>query len=80
MRPALPAPCARQFPGRIDEIEELLTGSRIWKQRLVDIGTVTAAVRRRACAAAQGTRHTAACSLSITRGAAIRCPRASLCA
>lgn len=31
-----------QFPGRIDEIEELLTGSRIWKQRLVDIGTVTA--------------------------------------
>jgi NADH dehydrogenase (ubiquinone) Fe-S protein 2 len=31
-----------QFPGRIDEIEELLTGSRIWKQRLVDIGTVSA--------------------------------------
>jgi len=31
-----------QFPGRLDEIEELLTGSRIWKQRLVDIGVVTA--------------------------------------
>ena len=31
-----------QFPGRLDEIEELLTGSRIWKQRLVDVGTVTA--------------------------------------
>ena len=29
-----------QFPGRIDEIEELLTGNRIWKQRLVDVGTV----------------------------------------
>ena len=27
---------------RIDEIEELLTGSRIWKQRLVDIGVVSA--------------------------------------
>nr|WVH37115.1 NADH dehydrogenase subunit 7 [Meteora sporadica] len=32
---------ACQFGGRIDEIEELLTGSRIWKQRLVDIGVVT---------------------------------------
>jgi len=32
----------QQFPGRLDEIEELLTGSRIWKQRLVDIGVVTA--------------------------------------
>jgi len=31
-----------QFPGRIDEIEELLTDSRIWKQRLVDVGNVTA--------------------------------------
>mmetsp|Transcript_3971 Transcript_3971/g.12326 ORF Transcript_3971/g.12326 Transcript_3971/m.12326 type:complete len:409 (+) Transcript_3971:164-1390(+) len=30
-----------QFPSRLDEMEELLTGSRIWKQRLVDIGTVT---------------------------------------
>eukprot|EP00003_Mantamonas_plastica_P016683 TRINITY_DN2784_c0_g1_i1.p1 TRINITY_DN2784_c0_g1~~TRINITY_DN2784_c0_g1_i1.p1 ORF type:complete len:400 (-),score=-136.51 TRINITY_DN2784_c0_g1_i1:313-1512(-) len=31
-----------QFPTRIDEIEELLTNNRIWKQRLVDIGIVTA--------------------------------------
>mmetsp|Transcript_12316 Transcript_12316/g.14315 ORF Transcript_12316/g.14315 Transcript_12316/m.14315 type:complete len:466 (-) Transcript_12316:1178-2575(-) len=30
-----------QFADRLDEIEELLTGSRIWKQRLVDIGVVT---------------------------------------
>jgi NADH dehydrogenase (ubiquinone) Fe-S protein 2 len=32
----------KQFSSRIDEIEELLTGNRIWKQRLVDIGVVTA--------------------------------------
>merc|ERR1740117_1408201 len=31
----------RDFGSRVDEIEELLTGSRIWKQRLVDIGIVT---------------------------------------
>ena len=31
-----------QFPSRIDEIEELLTGNRIWKQRLVDVGVVSA--------------------------------------
>jgi NADH dehydrogenase (ubiquinone) Fe-S protein 2 len=30
-----------QFPARIDEIEELLTSNRIWKQRLVDIGVVS---------------------------------------
>jgi NADH dehydrogenase (ubiquinone) Fe-S protein 2 len=30
-----------QFSSRIDEIEELLTNNRIWKQRLVDIGVVT---------------------------------------
>ncbi|MBF0136594.1 MAG: NADH-quinone oxidoreductase subunit D [Magnetococcus sp. DMHC-1] len=29
------------FPGKIDEYETLLTGNRIWKQRLVDIGVVT---------------------------------------
>lgn len=33
---------AQQYPTRIDEVEELLTGNRIWKQRLVGIGTVTA--------------------------------------
>lgn len=30
-----------QFSARIDEIEELLTNNRIWKQRLVNIGVVT---------------------------------------
>jgi NADH dehydrogenase (ubiquinone) Fe-S protein 2 len=30
-----------QFASRLDEIEELLTNNRIWKQRLVDIGVVT---------------------------------------
>lgn len=30
-----------QFASRLDEIEELLTNNRIWKQRLVDIGIVT---------------------------------------
>lgn len=33
---------AEQFASRIDEFEEMLTNNRIWKQRLVDIGTVTA--------------------------------------
>uniref|UniRef100_A0A140HP85 NADH dehydrogenase [ubiquinone] iron-sulfur protein 2 n=5 Tax=Salix TaxID=40685 RepID=A0A140HP85_SALPP len=32
----------QQFCSRIDELEEMSTGNRIWKQRLVDIGTVTA--------------------------------------
>jgi NADH dehydrogenase (ubiquinone) Fe-S protein 2 len=32
----------QQFNTRIDEIEEMLTNNRIWKQRLVDIGVVTA--------------------------------------
>ncbi|KAK9112111.1 hypothetical protein Scep_019630 [Stephania cephalantha] len=32
----------QQFASRIDESEEMSTGNRIWKQRLVDIGTVTA--------------------------------------
>ena len=31
-----------QFNTRLDEIEELLTNNRIWKQRLVNIGKVTA--------------------------------------
>lgn len=30
-----------QFSSRIDELEELLTENRIWKQRLVDVGVVT---------------------------------------
>jgi NADH dehydrogenase (ubiquinone) Fe-S protein 2 len=33
---------SEQFSTRIDEMEELLTGNRIWKQRLVDIGVVSA--------------------------------------
>uniref|UniRef100_A0A0D2ZTM8 NADH-quinone oxidoreductase subunit D domain-containing protein n=1 Tax=Brassica oleracea var. oleracea TaxID=109376 RepID=A0A0D2ZTM8_BRAOL len=32
----------QQFASRINELEEMSTGNRIWKQRLVDIGTVTA--------------------------------------
>lgn len=31
-----------QFSKRLDEMEEMLTNNRIWKERLVDIGTVTA--------------------------------------
>lgn len=31
-----------QFNNRLDEIEEMLTGNRIWKERLVDIGIVSA--------------------------------------
>lgn len=31
-----------QFASRIDELEEMLTNNRIWKQRLVNIGVVTA--------------------------------------
>lgn len=29
------------FGSRLDEIEELLTGSRIWKQRLIGVGVVS---------------------------------------
>jgi NADH dehydrogenase (ubiquinone) Fe-S protein 2 len=32
---------SKQFSSRIDEIEELLTNNRIWKQRLVDVGIIT---------------------------------------
>lgn len=32
---------SKQFSSRIDEIEELLTNNRIWKQRVVDVGVVT---------------------------------------
>ena len=31
----------KQFKLRIDEIEEMLTSNRIWKERLVDIGIVS---------------------------------------
>jgi len=31
-----------QFRTRIDEMEEILSGNRIWKQRLVDVGIVSA--------------------------------------
>lgn len=32
---------SKQFVHRIDELEEMLTGNRIWKQRLVDVGVVS---------------------------------------
>ena len=32
---------AHQFSSRIDEMEEMLTNNRIWKQRLVDVGIVS---------------------------------------
>ena len=32
---------SNQFNARLDEMEEMLTGSRIWKERLVDIGVVS---------------------------------------
>jgi len=31
----------KQFPSRLDELEELLSNNRIWKQRLIDIGKVS---------------------------------------
>ena len=33
---------SEQFATRVDEMEKMLTTNRIWKQRLVDVGTVTA--------------------------------------
>lgn len=32
---------ASQFSSRIDELEELLTENRIWKQRLIDVGIIS---------------------------------------
>ncbi|KAI9217030.1 nife hydrogenase-like protein [Blastocladiella britannica] len=40
---------AKQFGSRIDEMEELLSGNRIWKNRLIGIGTVTAEEAVRGC-------------------------------
>lgn len=31
----------KQFNSRLDEMEELLTNNRIWKQRLINIGVVS---------------------------------------
>lgn len=31
-----------KFGERLDEVEDVLTSNRIWKQRTIDIGTVTA--------------------------------------
>lgn len=33
---------ARQFATRLDEMEELLSGNRIWKERTVDVGVISA--------------------------------------
>ena len=33
---------AIQFSARIDEMEDVLSGNRIWKQRLVDVGVISA--------------------------------------
>jgi NADH dehydrogenase (ubiquinone) Fe-S protein 2 len=38
---------SKQFVTRLDEMEEMLTANRIWKQRLVDIGIVS---KKEACA------------------------------
>ncbi|KAI9293089.1 putative NADH dehydrogenase 49K chain [Neoconidiobolus thromboides FSU 785] len=35
---------AKQFPSRIDEAEELLSGNRIWKNRLMNVGIVPASM------------------------------------
>lgn len=33
---------ATAFHHRVDEFEEVITGNRIWKQRTIDVGVVTA--------------------------------------
>ena len=33
---------ATQYSSRVDEIEEVVTGNRIWKQRTINVGRVTA--------------------------------------
>lgn len=33
---------AQQFSQRVDEVEDLLTTNRLWMQRTIDIGTVSA--------------------------------------
>ena len=33
---------ATQFSSRVDEVEEVITGNRVWKGRTVGVGTVTA--------------------------------------
>ena len=38
----------KQFNLRLDEIEEMLTSNRIWKERLVDIGIVSAKIHNAA--------------------------------
>jgi NADH dehydrogenase (ubiquinone) Fe-S protein 2 len=34
---------SNQFVSRVDELEELLTGSRVWCQRLIGVGLVSKA-------------------------------------
>ena len=36
--------CIKQFTTRLNEIDEMLTNNRIWKQRLVDIGIVSISI------------------------------------
>lgn len=31
-----------KFGERLDEVEDVLTNNRIWRQRIIDIGTVSA--------------------------------------
>jgi hypothetical protein len=42
-RPSRPPPFpSHQFSSRLDELEELLSNNRIWKERTVGIGPITA--------------------------------------